>query len=161
MGLFRNTIEVQNNHVLKSPTSGRNNKICQKRFGLLLSPPFLPIRMVCSENKKWFFCGKNHFLFSDQVWKMWLGHIVKNGPKTHYRLKIALFYLAIRLKIIFCEKNHFLLSRHDKKMPFLADNEFLAHFWQYDPGTFFRLGQKTRSDFFHKRITFYLLSKPF
>ena len=37
--------------------------------------------MCCSENVKWSFCGKNHFLFSDQVQKMHLGQIAKNGPK--------------------------------------------------------------------------------
>ena len=46
-------------------------------------------------------------------------------------------------------------------MLFLADNEFLAHFWQYDPVTFFRLGQKTKSDSFHKRINVYLLNDLF
>ena len=45
--------EVQKIHVLKYAMSGRNNKICQKCFWLLLLPPFLPIRMVCSENKEW------------------------------------------------------------------------------------------------------------
>ena len=92
---------------------------------------------------------------------MHLGHVAKNGPKTHYQLKIAFFYLAITLKIIFFEKNHFLFSGHYKKIPLLVANEFLAHFWQFDPVAFFRLGQKTKSDFFHKRITFYVLSESF
>ena len=39
-------------------------------------------------------------------------------------------------------------------MPFLGGNEFLAHFWQYDPVTLFRLGQKTKSDFFTKESLF-------
>ena len=39
-------------------------------------------------------------------------------------------------------------------MPFIGDNEFLAHFWQYDPVTFFRLGQKTKSDFFSQKNHF-------
>ena len=47
-------------------------------------------------------------------------------------------------------------------MPFLGDNEFLAHFWQYDPVTFFRLSHKTKSDFFVKisppEIVFYAFS---
>ena len=71
----------------------KRNKICKKRLGLLLSPPFLPTRMVWSENKKWLFCEKYHFLPSDQVWKMWLGHIAKNEPKTHYHLKMAFLVL--------------------------------------------------------------------
>ena len=48
---------------------------------------------------------------------------------------------------------------HVKKMSILAKVEFLAHFWQFGSVTFFWLGQKTKSDFFHKRITSYLLSK--
>ena len=94
--LIGDPIEAQNNHVLKSPTSGRNNKIYQKHFWLLLQHPFLPTKMSHSVNEKWFFCEKNHFLFSDQVWKMCLGHIGKNGPKTHFQLKIAFFDLIIR-----------------------------------------------------------------
>ena len=42
-------IEVQNNHVLKSPTSGY---IYQKCFGSLLQPPFLPTKMSGSVEKK-------------------------------------------------------------------------------------------------------------
>ena len=44
-------------------------------------------------------------------------------------------------------------------MPFLGDNEFLAPFWQFDTVTFFRLGQKTKSDFFHKKITFCFIAR--
>ena len=43
----------------------------------------------------------------------------------------------------------------------LAEIEFLAHFWQYGSVTFSGLGQKTKSYFFHKRITFCLLSNHF
>ena len=46
-------------------------------------------------------------------------------------------------------------------MPILADSEFLTNFWQYDQVTYFRLGQKTKSDFIHKRMNSYLLSNPF
>ena len=46
-------------------------------------------------------------------------------------------------------------------MPFLGDNEFLAHFWQYGSVTLFGRGQKTRSDFFHKKMTFDFLSSHF
>jgi len=51
----------------------------------------LPSKMGRLENKKWPFCEKNHFLFSDQVQKMYLGQIAKNGPKTHYQEKMIFF----------------------------------------------------------------------
>ena len=44
-------------------------------------------------------------------------------------------------------------------MLILAKIEFLAHFWQFGSVTFFRLGHKTKSHFFPKRITSLLLSK--
>ena len=46
-------------------------------------------------------------------------------------------------------------------MPNFVWIEFFAHFWQYCSVTFFWLGQKTKSDFFHKRITSYLLNNAF
>jgi len=99
----------------------------------------------------WFFCEKNHFLLSDQVWKMWLGHIAKNGQKTHYHLKMAFLVFVRKQEVIFFHKNMiFSLIAKSKKMPFLDDNEFLAHFWQYEPVTFFRLGQKTKWFFSQK-----------
>ena len=51
-GVIGDPKEVQNKHVLKSPTSGRNNKMYQKHFGLLMQPPFLPTEMAPSVNKK-------------------------------------------------------------------------------------------------------------
>jgi len=53
-------------------------------------------------------------------------------------MKINSFVKKITLKF----------SDPDIRMPFSADNEFLVHFWQDDLGTFFRLGLKTKSDFF-------------
>ena len=73
--------------------------------------------------------------------------------------KKEVFFLT--KKMFFNKKKCFLILWPSKKMQFLADDEFLAHFWQYEPVTFFRLGQKTKSDYFHERITFYLLSDPF
>ena len=70
---------------------GRNNKIFQKRFGVILQPIFLTTKLACSVNKKWPFCEKNHFLFSGQVKKISLSHNAKNGPKTQFRLNLALF----------------------------------------------------------------------
>ena len=61
----------------------------------------------------------------------------------------------------FSLKNHFLFSGHVRKMPYLAQIGFLAHFCHFGPVTFFWLGQKTKSDFFHKIITSYLLGYPF
>ena len=46
-------------------------------------------------------------------------------------------------------------------MPIFKKIEFLVHFWQYGSVTFFGLGQKTRSDFFHKTMTFDFLSSQF
>ena len=62
-------------------------------------------------------------------------------------------------KLLFCEKNHFLFSSKVKRVSFLPDNEFLAHFWQYDPDASFGLGQTTKSDFRHKKITFSFQTK--
>ena len=45
-------------HVLKSSTSGRNNKIFQSSFGLVMQPIFLAIKKGCSVNKKWLFWEK-------------------------------------------------------------------------------------------------------
>ena len=64
-------------------------------------------------------------------------------------------------KSFFSHRNHFLFNDHVKKIPLLTKVEFLAHYWQFGPVTFFWLGQKTKSDFFHKRITSYLLSNVF
>ena len=61
-------------------------------------------------------------------------------------------------KSFFSQKNHFLFNDHVKKIPLLAKVEFLAHYWQFGSVTFFWLGQKTKSDFFDKRITSYLLN---
>ena len=106
---------VQKTHVSKSFTLGRNNKICQNRFGLLVQLIFPAIKMDCLVNKKWLFCEKNNFLFSDQVKKMLLGQIGKNGPKTLSRLKLAFSYLIRKSKVIFSLKNLFLFSGYDKK----------------------------------------------
>ena len=108
------------------------------------------------------FVEKNHFLSSDQVQKMHLGHIAKNGPKTHNQVKYTFSLLDQKIKnCFFVKKNHFWFSRQVKRISFLPDNEFLAHFWRFDPDSFFGLDQKTRSDFFHKTITFYFLIDPF
>ena len=52
------------------------------------------------------------------------------------------------------KKPHFLFCLHDKKMLFLANDYFLAHFWQYDPVTYFRLDRKRKSDFLQKKNHF-------
>ena len=82
--------------------------------------------------------------------------------KNSILLKIGIFSTwSINKKWFFCEKNHFCFSSQVQKMSNLAEIEFLAHFWQYGSVTFFGLGQKTRSDFFHKKITLDLLSNLF
>ena len=117
--------------------------------------------MDCLVNKKWLFCEKNHFLFSDQVKKMSLGQSGKNGPKTQFKLKLAFFYLIRKSKVIFFTKKSLSVFWPCQKIPYLAQIGFLAHFCHFGPVTFFWLGQKTKSDFFHKIITSYLLSNPF
>ena len=62
-------------------------------------------------------------------------------------------------KWFFSQKSNFWSSGQVKKMHILPDCEFLAHFWQYDPDASFGLGQKTKSDFFHKKILSYLVTK--
>ena len=82
--------------------------------------------------------------------------------KNSILLKIGIFSTwSINKKWFFCEKNHFCFSSQVRKMSNLAEIEFLAHFWQYGSVTFFGLGQKTRSDFFHKTMTFDFLSSQF
>ena len=67
--------------------------------------------------------------------------------------KIDIFLTCIEnQKWFFCEKNYFQFSFQVKKMSIFAKVEFLAHFWQFGSVTFFWLGQKTKSDYFHKRI---------
>ena len=66
-----------------------------------------------------------------------------------------------KAKVNFFTNNHFLITGHVKKMSNLAKIEFLAHFWQYGSVTLFWRGQKTRSDFFHKTMTFDFLSSQF
>ena len=101
-------------------------------------------------------------MFFDQVQKIHLGHIAKNGPKTHYQVKYAFSSLDRKTKnCFFCEKSHFWFSSQVKRISFLHDNEFLAHFWQFDPDAFFGLDQKIRNDFFQKMIAFYFLSNTF
>ena len=48
-----------------------------------------------------------------------------------------------------------------QKITYLAQIGFLAHFCHFGLVTFFWLGQKTKSDFFHKISTSYLLRNPF
>ena len=83
------------------------------------------------------------------------------GQKLNFVEKGHFFDVANKQKVIFCEKIHYCFSSQVQKMSNLAEIEFLAHFWQYGSVTFFGLGQKTRSDFFYKKITFYLLSNLF
>ena len=56
---------------------------------------------------------------------MKVGHIAKNGPQTHYWLKIVFFLLRQKIE------NYFLLSKKSlhvktKKMPFSANIEFFV-----------------------------------
>ena len=75
---------VQNNHESKSPTVGRSNKISQSSFGIVPQPIFLATKKGYSENEKWYFSQKNHFLFSGHVKKMSLSQFAKNEPKTQF-----------------------------------------------------------------------------
>ena len=83
----------------------------------------------------------------------------------HTRLLEKLFPLPTKRFLTLGCKNYSnkiqLFTAHVKKVPLLAKVESLAHFWQFGSVTFFWLGQKTKSDFFHKIITFYLLSNLF
>ena len=45
-------LEIQKSHVLKSSTLGRNNKIFQSSFGVVMQPIFPAIKKGCSENRK-------------------------------------------------------------------------------------------------------------
>ena len=65
---------------------------------------FLPIKNGRSENQKSFLCEKNHFPFYGQVKKMILGHIGKNGPKTHYQQNHHLFLQIKKTEIDFFHK---------------------------------------------------------
>ena len=150
---------------------------CQKwaKNSILLK---IGIFSTWSINKKWFFCEKNHFCFSSQVQKMsknslgncthgirWKNWVLGN-PRHMYPnstlVEIGIFFTwQENKKWFFCEKIHYCFSSQVQKMSNLAEIEFLAHFWQYGSVTYFGLGQKTKSDFFHKRITFCLLSNFF
>ena len=103
-------LEVQKIHVLKSPTSGHNNKICQKRFGLLLLPPFLPITMVCSENKKWFFSQKNHFLFTERAILVSRKGRSSNNPKRFWYILLLCPDVGDFKTWLFCTSIGFLMT---------------------------------------------------
>ena len=93
----------------KSPPVDRTNKIFQKRFGIVLQLIFLSTKIAFTINKKWYLCEKNLFLFSGQVWKMPLGRIAKNGPKTQFHLKLPFFLLGQKIKSNFFVKKKSLL----------------------------------------------------
>ena len=80
------------------------NKIFQNRFGVVLQLIFLSTKIGCTINKKWCLWNYNYLLFSGQVWKMWLGHIAKYGPKTHFQLKMAFFWHNHRMRNCFFVK---------------------------------------------------------
>ena len=120
-------------------------KVCRER-----GPFFSPLEWFAQKTKSDSFVKKSLFVFWPSLKNM-TGSYCKNGPKTHYHLKMAFLVLDRKQEVIFFKKNLiFSLTAKSKKCHFLDDNEFLAHFWQYDPVTFFRLRQKTKWFFSQK-----------
>ena len=103
-------IEIQKNHVWKSSTSDRNNKIFQKQFGVELQPIFPTTKLDRSVNEKWSFCEKNHFLFSGQVKKSHWAILPKMGHKLNFGWIWHFYYLNIESKVLFTKKKHFLIT---------------------------------------------------
>ena len=118
-----------------------------------MQPLFSVIKKGCSLNKKWLFCEKNHFLFSDQVKKMSLDQSGKNRPKTQFGLNMTFFNMARKEEVIFLVKKitfDFLMKW--KNVNFNLNWDFGPFFCHFGLLTFSWLGQK-KSDFFHKIIT--------
>ena len=146
---------VQKNLVSKCSPLGRNNKIFQKHFWLLLQHLLLPTKMCSSENKKWSFCGKNHFLFFDQVQKMHLSYIAKNGPKTHNLVKYAFSLLDQKVKnCFFVKKITFGFLAKSKEYQFYLIMSFWPIFGNMTQMHFLDLIRKQEVIFFTKRSLF-------
>ena len=131
----------------------RKLQMCKSRFWLLLQVIFLPIKMNCSVNKSDYFVKKIAFCFMAKSKKCHWATLPKMCQKLNFSWKCHFFTLLKKPIVIFFTKKSLFVYAHVKKMPLLAKVEFLAHFWQFFSLTFFWLGQKTKSDFFHKRIT--------
>ena len=110
---------------LKSPLVDHTKKIFQSRFGILMQLIFLCTIICCTTNKKWFLCKNYYFLFTDQIWKMPLSHIAKNGPKTQFHLRLPFFFLGQDIKSdFFMKKIIFSFLSKWKKWPFWVKLSF-------------------------------------
>ena len=123
---------------------------------------FLPIKNGRSENQKSFLCEKNHFPFYGQVKKMILGHIGKNGLKTHYQQNHCLFLQIKKTEIdFFHKKTIFNLMDLAEKYQLLLIVGFWPIFANLAQDHFFDLAIKQKVFFFHIKMTFDFLSCHF
>ena len=90
---------------------------------------------------------------------MHLGHIGKNGPKTHYGVKLAISRLVKEAESNFCDKkitfSPLCMCKNALIYELRAFGSFLAHFWpifaNWPSCIFLNLAREQKVNCFHKK----------
>ena len=152
---------IKINHYSNPTAAAPNNKNQKECLDQYCTTCFCPPKIAAQKMNSHICVKKITFRFMARSKKCNWAKLAKMGQKHIISYNGHFFDWYIRSRIIFLWKNHFWFSWFVKTNSDLAENEFLADFYQFGPVTFFWPGHKTKSDFFHIRMTFVFLSGHF